>query len=142
MTTPLKIQLTPQGLLISPPSLEEWLRRGIEIVQEGERIIVQPKPESAPQAEPLSLADKLRLVDELAGAWASDASIPAIFAEIERERAAVLQVLQQANLVVEPGPMPTDYKPLSTTEKVELAGKFGVGRPLSELIMEEREAGW
>jgi hypothetical protein len=37
MTTPLKIQLTPQGWLISPPSLEEWLRRGIEIVQEGER---------------------------------------------------------------------------------------------------------
>jgi hypothetical protein len=37
MTTPLKIQLTPQGLLISPPSLEEWLRRGIEIEMMQER---------------------------------------------------------------------------------------------------------
>lgn len=42
---------------------------------------VSTKPE-------LSLAEKRRLVDKLCGAWADDDSIPAIFAEIERERKA------------------------------------------------------
>ena len=38
------VQVTPQGLLISHPLLHEWLERGVDIIQEDERIIVQPKP--------------------------------------------------------------------------------------------------
>lgn len=36
----------------------------------------------------LPLTEKLRLIDQLCGSWAMDASIEPLFAEIERERAA------------------------------------------------------
>lgn len=38
------------------------------------------------QPRPLSLEEKRRLVDLLCGAWAGDATIPSIFAEIEQQR--------------------------------------------------------
>lgn len=38
------VQMTPDGLLINHPRLQEWLNRGVDIIQEDDRIIVQPKP--------------------------------------------------------------------------------------------------
>jgi hypothetical protein len=38
------------------------------------------------QPKPLTLEEKQQLVDSLCGAWANDASLGPIFAEIERRR--------------------------------------------------------
>ncbi len=55
----------------------------------------------------------------------------------ERER--VLQILGEAGLSLPPEPLPSDHKPVSLEEQAELARKFSVGRPLSEMVIEERE---
>jgi hypothetical protein len=55
----------------------------------------------------------------------------------ERER--VLQILETAGLLLPvESPMPV-RDPLSTPEADKLARKFSIGRPLSEIIVEERE---
>jgi hypothetical protein len=53
----------------------------------------------------------------------------------ERER--VKQVLEQSGRLVNLDWPPT-LPPLTDQERAELAQKFGVGRPLSEIIIEER----
>jgi hypothetical protein len=58
------------------------------------------------------------------------------------EREQVLQILEKAGLILPPERLPPGHKPVSPEEQMELAHKFSVGRPLSELIMEERESGW
>lgn len=45
------VQMTPQGLLIRHPRLQEWLERGVDIIEEDERIIVQPKPVASTDRE-------------------------------------------------------------------------------------------
>lgn len=55
----------------------------------------------------------------------------------ERER--VLQILEASGLLVSPEPLPASHKPLSQEEKAELARKFSIGKPLSEIVIEERE---
>ncbi len=50
----------------------------------GSAVVVNIEPRS------LSLEAKLRMVKGLCGAWAADASIPAIFEDIERRRETVL----------------------------------------------------
>jgi len=57
----------------------------------------------------------------------------------ERER--VLQILKDSGLLVKPQWEPT-LPPVSPAERAELAKKFSVGRPLSEIIIEEREERW
>lgn len=54
----------------------------------------------------------------------------------ERER--VLQVLEAAGLLLPPEPLPPSFAPVSPEEQAELAGKFNVGQPLSEIVVEER----
>ena len=59
----------------------------IELAQEtglpsGAQVLVVIHP------QPLSLAEKRRLVDVLCGAWAEDVSLGPIFTEIEQERVA------------------------------------------------------
>jgi hypothetical protein len=48
---------------------------------QGAVVIVNIQPVS------LTLEEKRRLVDSLCGVWKNDASIPSVFAEIERQRA-------------------------------------------------------
>jgi virulence-associated protein VagC len=55
----------------------------------------------------------------------------------ERER--VLQILEVSGLLLSPEPLPASHKPLSQEEKAELARKFSIGKPLSEIVIEERE---
>jgi len=57
----------------------------------------------------------------------------------ERER--VLQILEASGLLVKPQWKPTS-PPVSPAERAELAGKFSVGQPLSEIVIEEREERW
>lgn len=57
----------------------------------------------------------------------------------ERER--VLQILEGSGLLVKPQWEPTS-PPVSSAERAELAKKFSVGRPLSEIVIEEREERW
>jgi len=56
-------------------------------------------------------------------------------------RELVIQALHEEGLLVE-----TDREPLSPPampeERAELAKKLGAGRPLSEIVIEERRAGW
>jgi hypothetical protein len=57
----------------------------------------------------------------------------------ERER--VLQVLEASGLLAKPQWEPTS-PPVSSAELAELAEKFSVGQPLSEIVIEEREERW
>ena len=55
-------------------------------------------------------------------------------------RSQVRLVLQDAGLLYEPQGEP--LPPVSEEERAELARKLSRGRPLSEIIIEERRAGW
>jgi len=57
----------------------------------------------------------------------------------ERER--VIRILEEAGLLVKPDWEPTS-PPVSDAELAELAQKFSVGQPLSEIVIEEREERW
>lgn len=57
----------------------------------------------------------------------------------ERER--VLRILEESGLLVKPRWEPV-IPPVSPEERAELAKKLSVGRPLSEIIIEEREERW
>jgi hypothetical protein len=58
----------------------------------------------------------------------------------ERERA--LRVLEDAGLLLPKESLPPSHKPLTPEERAELARKLSIGRPLSEIIIEEREERW
>jgi virulence-associated protein VagC len=58
-----------------------------------------------------------------------------------QERELVIQALRQDGLLVEIVGEPLS-PPVTPEERVELAKKLSVGRPLSEIVIEERRAGW
>lgn len=49
-------------------------------LQDGTVVLIKIEP------QPLSLEEKRLLIQKLCGAWATDSSLPAIFAEIEQAR--------------------------------------------------------
>lgn len=55
------------------------------------------------------------------------------------ERQQVLQALAACGFLPSEESLPVDYTPLSAAEQVELARAFSVGKPLSTIIIEERE---
>ena len=55
------------------------------------------------------------------------------------ERARIHQILIAAGLVTERPPVPPPSPPLSAEEEERLGRLFAVGKPLSEIIIEERE---
>ena len=57
------------------------------------------------------------------------------------EREEVIRILEEAGLLVKPDWEPT-APPVSDTELEELRRKFSVGKPLSEIIIEERDERW
>jgi hypothetical protein len=57
--------------------------------------------------------------------------------QTERER--VLQILEASGLLLPTEPLPPSHKPVSAEEQAELARKFSAGRPLSEIVIEDRE---
>ena len=58
-----------------------------------------------------------------------------------QERELVIQALRKDGLLVEMAGEPLS-PPVAPEERAELAKKLSVGRPLSEIIIEERRAGW
>lgn len=58
-----------------------------------------------------------------------------------RVRHQVICTLREAGLLAPPL-WPPSPEPVSPGERAELAGKLGSGRPLSEIVIEERGAGW
>lgn len=53
----------------------------------------------------------------------------------------VIQTLREASLLADPL-WSSSIKPVSLEERAELARKLGSERHLSEIVIEEREAGW
>ncbi|MBU1662162.1 MAG: hypothetical protein KKD28_11905 [Chloroflexi bacterium] len=105
MTTYIPTRITAKGLLIPHSAIREWLNRGVEVVKNEERIIIQPLP------SPRSGRDR------------------------------VVQILANTGLLVKTK-WETSTPPVSQDEFKELADKFSQGAPLSEIAIEEREAGW
>ena len=97
-------QMTPQGLLIPRAAFQDWGE--IEVVQEKQRIVVQPKSPTPSQ-----------------------------------ERELVIEALRQDGLLVEMVVEPIS-PPVTPEERAQLAKNLSVGRPLSEIVIEERRAGW
>jgi hypothetical protein len=58
----------------------------------------------------------------------------------ERERIA--RILTQAGLRLVQFDEPGSYSKISEKKRAELIRKFSIGRPLSEIVIEEREQGW
>jgi hypothetical protein len=54
------------------------------------------------------------------------------------EREEVIRILEEAGLLLPPEPLPVSHVTISGQERAELTRKFGVGRPLSEIIIEDR----
>ncbi len=59
----------------------------------------------------------------------------------QQERELAVQALREDGLLAEPH-WEAMYPPVSPEERVKLARKLGAGRPLSEIMIEERENGW
>jgi hypothetical protein len=55
----------------------------------------------------------------------------------ERER--VLSVLETAGLLLPKDALSPDHTPVTPAERTELGGKFNEGRPLYEIVIEERD---
>jgi hypothetical protein len=59
----------------------------------------------------------------------------------QQERELAIQALREDGLLVEMKQMPI-YPPVTPGERAELSRKLSIGRPLSEIIIEERKTGW
>jgi len=59
----------------------------------------------------------------------------------QRERALALQALRDDNLLADLDWDPAQ-PPATPEERTELAKKLSAGRPLSEIVIEERRVGW
>ena len=58
------------------------------------------------------------------------------------EREEAIRILEEAGLLLPPEPLPASHVPISDEKRAELSRKFSIGRPLSQIIMEERAEGW
>jgi hypothetical protein len=55
------------------------------------------------------------------------------------EREEAIRILEEAGLLLPLEPLPASHVPISAEKRAELSRKFSVGRPLSELVIEDRE---
>lgn len=58
---------------------------------------------------------------------------------LQQERALDMQILEKVGLLLPIEPPPIPIPPISVERQAELARKFSVGKPLSEIIIEDRE---
>jgi len=59
-----------------------------------------------------------------------------------KSREQIIQTLQETGLLLRQQQTLLPEGPVSPEERAELARKFSAGRPLSEIIIEEREERW
>jgi hypothetical protein len=55
------------------------------------------------------------------------------------EREDAVRILEEAGLLLPPETLPASHVPISDAKRAELSRKFSAGRPLSELVIEDRE---
>ena len=166
MTTKVIAQVTLQELRIPLAGLEVWQDVELELVREAQAILIRPK--SARPASQCKVQTVLRDAGALyetdtpamvrmtarglllSYPMLQDWEEIEIIAETRRiiirprissssERRQVLQTLESCGFLPSAEPLPADYAPLSAVEQVELAQVFSVGKPLSTIIIEERE---
>ena len=59
--------------------------------------------------------------------------------EAAHERERVLSVLETAGLLLPKDSLPPNHTPVTPDERTELGRKFNEGRPLYEIVIEERD---
>ncbi len=137
-----KGRMTPEGLVIPRSALEGWRDVELEIVQDEHGIVIRPK--SAGPAEPTKAREVLREAGLLyrtdLGTRPVTGTHPVNLTS-QQEHELSIQALREDGLLVEME-RPAIQPPVSEEKRAELARKLSVGRPLSEIIIEEREAGW
>jgi hypothetical protein len=104
MSTPITVQITPEGILIPRAALADWLEQGIEVVKDQTRIIIQPQSYLTKDHEQIK---NLLAADGLLAKFDWESELPSI----------------------------------SDEEFAVLREKFSAGKPLSEIVLEERETG-
>ena len=109
MSTTLDTQMTAQGLLIPYTVIRKWKYTDLEIIKTETGILIRPKEEFSEEEA------------------------------VQYERALDMQILQEAGLISPRMPLLDQIPSISTERQSELARKFSVGKPLSEIIIEERE---
>ena len=56
-----------------------------------------------------------------------------------KARITLLDALERSGLLLPPEPLPLEHVPVSEAEFAQLRKDFSKGRPLSEILMEERD---
>ncbi len=136
MATPLAVQTTPQGILIPRAAFQDWGE--VEVVREKDRIVIQPKlPVSVQERETITQAlGEAGLLNEPE----AETDLPVISDELETDRPNSLDQIgdemKAAGLVED---LPWTHLPVvSPQERARLAKKLSYGKPLSEIIIEDR----
>ena len=137
MATNLTVQITPQGIFIPNAAIVNWGK--IEILKEKDRIVIQPKfplPERERGTQALEEAGLLYETQ-------TTPALPNLPAKVVRPHARQLRSLIIAKMkavgLIEDLPWPQPPK-VSPEERASLAKKLSYGKPLSEAIIEDREA--
>jgi hypothetical protein len=167
MTTEILVQVTPQELRIPLAGLDaSWQDVELELVREPQAILIrrksaQPMPrhklqnvvrdpgalyETDTPAQAQMTAKGLLLSSPMLQDWGEIEIIaeahriviqPRVTSSSERQQ--VLQTLESCGFLSSVESLPADYIPLSTAEQVALTQAFSVGKPLSTIIIDERE---
>lgn len=62
MSTTIAVQMTPQGILVPRSAVSKWLEQDIEAIQDGDRIIIQPKSDEAERRRVIQILDEAGLL--------------------------------------------------------------------------------
>ena len=161
-----KGRMTPEGLVIPRSALEGWRDVELEIVQDEHGIVIRPKSAGPAQrgsvsavlretgpayksrpAATVQMTPKGLLVPHtlIQGGEESE-----VIAEPQRiiirpketdltEYERTVQVLEACGFLLSSEPLPENYVPLSEEEKETLRQALSVGKPLSHIVLENRE---
>ena len=134
MATPIAIQTTPQGILIPNAIIRNWGE--IEVLKEQDRIIIQPK---SPAQKHKTIVQALKETGLLYEAQTMTAlpEISPVRSRAGRLRAQIVAEMKATGLIEDLfWAQPPD---ISLEERASLAKKLSYGKPLSEVIIEDRE---
>jgi len=166
MVSEITVQLTSQGLRIPCTALKEWQDAELEVVCEDENVIVRPKlvmhkqqlgePVTQYEVSPPATESAAQITTQgifiprtMVESWQEIEVVtepqriviqPKATALTEHER--VIQIVEDCGFLLSSEPLPKDYVPLSEEEKEELRQALSVGKPLSEIVLEDREERW
>jgi hypothetical protein len=167
MTIEILVQVTPQELRIPLAGLDAWQDAELELVREPQAILIRRKSaRPVPRHKPQTVVRDAGVLYEIDTPAQAQMTVKGlllsysmlrdweeieIIAEAHRiviqpratsasERQQVLQTLESYGFLSPAESLPVDYIPLSAAEQTELAQAFSRGKPLSTIIIEERDA--